>query len=257
MNNGLADIHADAALQLEFARHLRDPANQPAPPGLDPVRVATYRRLFFNNVEAVLRANFPVISRLLDDEWVPLVRRFYAEFDSRVPLFTELAREFVRFLGERTDLHGARPFLHELADYEWVELELMLQPVDLELVPADRSGDLLSGRPLVSPVSRLLVYQFPVHQIRLEFQPTEAPAQPVFLAVWRDRRDQMGFMELNAVSARLLALLGDPATTSGHHAVAAIATAMGLADPAPLLPAALEQLSQWCERDLLLGTTTA
>lgn len=254
MSESVVGPHADAALQLAFARHLRDPAREPAPPGLDPARVATYRRLFFNNVEAILSANFPVISRLLGAEWVPLVRRFYAEFASHVPLFTELAREFVRFLGERPDLHGERPFLPELAEYEWVELELMLEPTELDALPVDREGDLLDGRPVVSPASRLLICQYPVHQIRPDFQPRAALEQPAFLVVWRDRADQMGFMELNAVSARLLALLGDAGTRSGQEAVSAIAAAMGLTDSAPLLPAAREQLELWRARDLLLGT---
>lgn len=254
MNTAVADTHADAALQLAFARHLRDPERHPAPEGLDPARVATYRRLFFNNVESVLSANFPVISHLLGAQWVPLVRVFYSEFDSHVPLFTELAREFVRFLEERTDLHGGRPFLAELAHYEWVELELMLQPVDLDAVPADADGDLLADRPVVSPALRLLACHYPVHQIRPEFQPQEPLAQPQFLVVWRDRADQMGFMELNPVSARLLALLGEPATQTGRAAVEQVAAALGMADPAPLLAPALAQLEQWRARHILLGT---
>lgn len=245
--------HADAELQLAFARHLRDPA-QPVPAGLDPARVATYRRLFFNNVHSILSANFPVISATLDTEWAPLVRQFYAGFQSHVPLFTELAREFVRFLEDQPEHWQARwPFLRDLAHYEWVELELMLDPADPGSLQVDPEGDLLAGRPVVSPCVRLLAYAWPVHQIRPEFQPLEAPAEPTFLLVYRGRKDQIGFMALNPVSARLLELLADPATGSGGQAVASIAAALGVADPASLWPMAQQQLQQWLERDILLG----
>lgn len=257
MTAAAAASHPDADLQLSFARHLRDPARHPAPRGLDPARVATYRRLFFNNVESILSANFPVISRLLGAEWVPLVQAFYGEFASHVPLFTELAREFVRFLEERSDLHGDRPFLPELAHYEWVELELMLLPVDLDAVPANAEGDLLVQRPVVSPALRLLACRYPVHQIRPEFQPQLPLEQPQFLLVWRDRADQMGFMELNPVSARLLALLGETDVDSGGEAVRRVAVALGMADPTALLEPAHAQLRQWRDRDILLGSLPA
>ena len=249
--------HADAELQLAFARHLRDPA-QPIPAGLDPARVATYRRLFFNNVHSILSANFPVISAILDNEWAPLVRQFYSGFQSHVPLFTELAREFVRFLEDQPDHWQERwPFLRDLAHYEWVELELMLDPADPNLLQVDREGDLWTGRPVVSPCVRLLAYAWPVHQIRPEFQPQESPAEPVFLLVYRGRKDQIGFMALNPVSARLLELLADPKLGSGAEAMAGIAAALGVADPQTLWPMARQQLEQWLERDILLGVAAS
>lgn len=248
----MSAAHADAALQLAFARHLRDPQQHPAPQGLDSARVATYRRLFFNNVESVLSANFPVIARLLaPQQWPQLVRRFYAEHASHAPLFTELSREFVDFLAGLSD--PPRPFLAELAHYEWVELALMLEPTELSEVLLDEPVDLLQAQVVVSPLAWLLAYQYPVHEIRPEFQPEAAPAEPSFLVVYRDRVDQIGFMALNRVSARLLQLLGQSAGQPGKSVLAQLAQELGMS-AAQLQPLALAQMQQWLERDVLLGS---
>lgn len=248
--------HPDAAIQLAFARHLRDPQRHAAPAGLDPQRVATYRRLFFNNVESVLGANFPVIAQVLGpQQWPQLVRRFYAEHPSAAPLFTELSREFVAYLRQLQD--PPRPFLAELAHYEWVELALLLDPQELAQVPVDAATDLLQGRVVCSPLAWLLVYRHPVHRIRPEHQPEQPPPLPSYLVVYRARDDQIGFMELNQVSARLLELLGSAAQQqpplSGRQVLAQLATELGM-DAAQLQPLALEQMQLWLQRDILLGS---
>ena len=56
-----------AALQKRFAAHLRDPQQQPAPPGIAPARMQVYRELYFNNIQSLLAANFPVIARSLGE----------------------------------------------------------------------------------------------------------------------------------------------------------------------------------------------
>ena len=82
-------------LQRDFAAHLRDPARNAAPDGLEDRRVAVYRELFYNNIEGLLAGNFPVIRRITPDaQWHALARGFYAEHASHTPLFTEIGREF-------------------------------------------------------------------------------------------------------------------------------------------------------------------
>ena len=61
------DLGAAEALQRAFAAHVRDPEHAPAPPGIEARRMAIYTDLFFNNVESLITANFPVIRTLYDD----------------------------------------------------------------------------------------------------------------------------------------------------------------------------------------------
>src|SRR6187401_1863361 len=49
------------ATQFAFAAHLRDPARHPAPDDIEDRRMAIYRDLVFNGLEALLASNFPVI----------------------------------------------------------------------------------------------------------------------------------------------------------------------------------------------------
>jgi len=98
------DLSATHALQRAFASHLRDPAHAPAPADVEPRRMAIYSELFFNNVESLLSANFPVIRSLYgDDDWRAFVRAFYRDHRCHTPLFTDLARELSRYLETRDE----------------------------------------------------------------------------------------------------------------------------------------------------------
>ena len=82
----MADIDFRAR-QYEFAAHMRDPDNQPAPAEIENRRMQIYRDLFFNNVVTFLRGQFPILSAILGDErWAMLVRDWYREHRSRSPL---------------------------------------------------------------------------------------------------------------------------------------------------------------------------
>src|SRR3546814_13616128 len=60
--------------------------------------------------------------------------------DSRTPLFTELAREFLRYL-EARDEDPAMPWLRELAHYEWAELAPQISEATREDIAHDARGD--------------------------------------------------------------------------------------------------------------------
>src|SRR3546814_960177 len=138
-----------------------------APPGIEQRRLDVYRELFFNNVAGLLGGNFPVRRRIHGDErWQALVHAFYRDHDSRTPLFTELAREFLRYLEARNE-DPAMPWLRELAHYEWAELALQISEATREDIAHDARGDLLAGCPLPSPLAWPVAYAWPVHRIEI------------------------------------------------------------------------------------------
>jgi hypothetical protein len=244
-------------LQQDFARHLRNPAGIAAPPGLEDRRVQIYRELLFNNVSGLLAGNFPVIRRLLDGpEWPHLVRRFYVEHAAHTPLFHELGSEFVRFLGEHPE-HWAepRPFLHELAHYEWAELALDFADADIEATAAGTvAGDPIDQVPVASPVAWVLGYRFPVHLIRVDYQPTEAPAQPTWLLIYRNRADRVQFQALEPLAARLLALAQESEGKTGRELVMLLAAEVGHPRPEELTEPARALFRGWMQRDVIVGT---
>ena len=205
-----------ARLQKAFAAHLRDPEGVPAPEGIDDRRLAVYRELFFNNVRDLLAGTFPVCQAILGpDRWSRLVRRFYSRHKAHTPYFLELPGEFVRWLGtDGTTAADDPAFLAELAHYEWVELALSIAEGDWP-DEVDPDGDLLSGRPVLSPFAWLLAYRWPVHLLSRDFQPAVPPAAPTFIVIHRSRDGRVGFLQVDPPTARLLETMDSGTTDSG------------------------------------------
>ncbi|GAA5524065.1 hypothetical protein Maes01_00618 [Microbulbifer aestuariivivens] len=194
-------------LQRDFAAHLRDPSRHPAPPGVEDRRLAIYRQLIYNNIESFIASGFPVLRKLYSEaDWHQLVRSFVHLHASRSPYFLQISEEFLHYLqNEHQPRPCDPPFLLELAHYEWVELALDVSDAE---VPANLQpqGDVLARVPVVSPLVWNLSYRYPVHLIGPNFQPEQPPQAATFLLVYRDRGQKVGFMEANAVTARLLQL---------------------------------------------------
>ena len=225
------------AQQAAFAAHLRDPAHVPAPEGIEDRRLAIYRDLVFANLEGLLSGSFPIASRLLGEtDWHALVRAFLRDHRSTTPLFPELPREFVRFLEARAA--GDPPWLAELAHYEWIEVALEFAEAE-PLPPAPGDTDPLAMRLEVSPLAWPLAYAWPVHRLREDYLPPQAPAEPTFLLVQRDDAGRVRFHEIGAVAFHLLERIGsEPAATGAEHLRALAADAgfdpgefSALADP--------------------------
>ena len=243
------------ALQRAFAAHLRDPAQAPAPADVEPRRMAVYAELFFNNVESLVAANFPVIRSLHDDdEWHALIRAFYRDHRCHTPLFTEIAREFIRYLETRSDNGaGDPPFLVELAQYEFAELALSLDEADVGALAHDPDGDVVDGIPLASPLARVLAYRFPVHRIRPDFRPDAAPDRPTLILLTRDREDALHFLEIDPLTALLFERLASNTTLSGRACLDALLADLGREEPA-VRESGIATLRRLREREALLGT---
>ncbi|MEM1153409.1 MAG: putative DNA-binding domain-containing protein [Pseudomonadota bacterium] len=235
--------------QLEMAQYLRDPAIATAPQGVEQRRLDIYERLVFNNIERLVASVFPVLRSLYTEaQWNALVRAFIQDHSCHTPYFLEIGQEFLQFIMEG---HAARdcdpPFMTELAHYEWVELAL---DVAEQEPPTEREyEDILSAVPQLSPVAWLLSYRFPVHQIGPNFQPSE-PAEPTFLAVYRNREEQVRFMELNPATARLVELTRDNIAADGKSLLLTLAAETGI-DEATALNFGADQLRELVDAAVL------
>ncbi len=246
-------------LQSQLTNFIRDPEHKPAPVGHEARRLAIYCELFFNNIEGFISNGFPVLRSLVnDDDWRALVRDFMRHYHCSTPYFLEIGQEFLAYLQQGQQTTVNLPFLLELAHYEWVELALDIAEQDLEQwmeeQSVNRSGDLLEGRPALSPLAWSLAYQFPVQQIGPSFEPQQAGQRPTFLVVYRMLDDRVRFMEANTVTARLLELLGQDDDTSGRQLLLQIANEMQHPLPTSLLTAGAELLTRLQHEDIILGS---
>ncbi len=224
--------HALVAQQDALAAHIRDPDRVPPPAGIEERRLKIYRDLFFNNIEGMLAGNFPVLRRLYGDAgWRTLISAFYRDHDCQTPLFTELAREFLRYLDARADAgHEDPPWLRELAHYEWIELALQISEARNDEIAHDPDGDLLGGRPLVSPLAWPLAYVWPVHRIGPDHRPDTPPDAPTLLMLRREADGVVSFHALTPLSFRLLQRLDAEPTLSGMQHLRALAAEAGAVD---------------------------
>lgn len=238
-------------LQMRFAAHLRDPLQQPAPAGIDDTRMQVYRELYFNNIQSLLAANFPVIARTLGEpRWQQLVRDFCREHRAHTPLFPEIGQEFIAFLDYRSPDPQA-PWLLELAHYEWIELSLKIS--DEPAPEHDPDGDLLAGSPACSPWCRALAYQWPVHRIGLDYQPGEPPPQPTLLLARRGTDGDIIFSELSPLLYRLLERLEQFPGLSGLEQLRELAVEAGTAADEGFISTGAAMLQQLRDKGCLLG----
>ncbi|MGJ4728052.1 HvfC family RiPP maturation protein [Luteimonas sp. SDU101] len=229
----MAEAASLRAQQFALSRHLRDPQAVPPPAEIPVERLAIYRDLLYNNLQSLLAGNFPVLrSTLSDPRWHGLVRAFYAGHRCRTPLFTEIGREFVRWLEQIHD-PSMPPWLAELAHYEWVELALQISDAtsaDLgPLAPAGDHASLLDATPVLSPLAWPLAYRWPVQRIGPHYQPEIAPDAPTLLLVRRTADGEVRFAALSPLAFRLLELLA-PGERSGRECLHALAAEAGLDD---------------------------
>lgn len=243
--------------QFEFAAHIRDPKNVPAPEGVEDRRMAIYRQLFFNNLRNLLGNMFPVLKKLHEPaRWNHLVRQFMRSHRASTPYFLQLPREFLAFLQETYEPDADDfPFLVELAHYEYIELALSIAEAEIDLAGIDPRGDLLTGVPVKSELAWIYAYSYPVHRISPDFKPAEPLQQPAWLAVYRQSDDRVGFLELNPVTARLLSMLeANDSGLTGETLLRRLAEVIAYPDADALVRHGREALEEMRDLEIVLGT---
>lgn len=244
--------------QRAFAAYIRDPVRHAAPADVAPARMAVYRELFLNNIESFVATGFPVLRSILPaGDWQSLVEDFYARHRCRTPLFVEIAEEFLDYLAQE---RGARPedpaFLLELAHYEWVELALAVSQAEPPPVEHGFELDPLAYTVSLSELAWPLCYRFPVHRLGPDHQPKTPPAEPAYLAAYRDREDNVRFMEINAATYRLLNILDEDGPQPAAAGLERLARELGHPNPAAVLAFGADMLKGLAERGLI-GATRA
>ena len=238
-------------VQYQFTNYIRDPENNEKPKGIEQRRLTVYSNLFYNNIEGFVSSCFPVLKSLMSEErWHAMVRDFMVKHQSKSPLFNEIAHEFLYYLDNERDLKNDPAFIQALCHYEWVELALSISDAEVSPITYDSEQDYLALSLNTSPLAWPLSYAFPVHQIATSFQPEQASDTPVFLLVYRDINDDVLFLELNPVSARLIDLLNTGQT--GQQAAEQIAQELQHPNPEVVIEGARSLIHDWIKRSILI-----
>ena len=239
-------------VQRAFVDSIRDPENNPTPSDVEERRMTIYRELVYNNVEDFLANTYPVLKAILGEKtWHNLVREYFIKHRATTPLFMQMPKEFLVYLKqERGHSDDEYPFMLELAHYEWTELELAVSDEKICMQGIDANGDLLENRVAISPLAQILGYQYPVHRIGKNFLPVEP--EPTFLIVFRDRKDNVEFIELNQVTASLLDTIHNSSQTT-REILLGIAGQLDHPDPDNIIRFGIELLEDLQKRGVILG----
>ena len=242
--------------QYEFTAHIRDPEKNAKPDGIEDRRIGIYRDLFYNNVEGFIASGFPVIRKIYNDKnWQKMIRDFFANHESHTPYFLEIAQEFIDYLqNERQPQKEDPAGLIELAHYEWVELALHVFDEVINMDNINANGDLLTHCPVFSPLAWPLVYHYPVHTMGPDNLPEAPPEQQTYLVVYRNRSDQVRFLEINPVTARLISLLQENESFTGADAIKHISKEMKHPNPDVVHQGGKTALEELQQHGIILGT---
>lgn len=240
--------------QMAFARHIRNPKLNARPANVPARRMQIYNELLYSNLEGFLLACFPICRKILGlRRWAKLVRRFFTEHRCQTPYFREIPQEFVAWLMTQQPEEAMQPeWLIPLAHYEWVELAIDVMPTQTptQLIANERvPHSLLSHHPVLAPAHMLVGYDWPVHLAapRKKLQP-----QRTQFMVYRTPDDSVRFVELNAVSARLLALLQEGSLT-GQTALLQIAHELQHPEPERIVEHGHSLLHDFYQQHILIG----
>lgn len=229
--------------QREFAAHLRSPARVRRPNGVPKRAAGIYSELLFNNICGFINACFPVARRLMTESgWNTLCRQFFRDHASHTPYFSQVPEQFVQFVAANSRRLRVPAWMPELLHYEWIELEVDTVAGEL---PANTTRALV-----LNSTVRNLCYDWPVHRISPSYRPRHK--QPTHLLVYRDRAFKVCFIEINAVTAALLAILAESPKTAGE-AIVQLAEHLGFANPDSLKIHGLQLLADFISQDIITG----
>lgn len=242
-------------VQREFVRHLRDPDSVSPPASLAPERVAVYSNAVRSNLEGFIGDNFPRIKNVMSvAAWEAMVADYLRNHSSKSPLFVDLPTEFFDYLCEERDVADDPPYLLELAHFDLLENLVSTQEVRIDETGIDRSGDIMTGVPVMNPTTQMVGYTFPVHRIEDAEFPHDIPEVATFIVAFRDRENRYAYIDLNPATARSVELLLAQEDLTGEAVMRQVADELGHRDVEAVVAGGEEIIMRFVARDLILGT---
>ncbi|BAJ02758.1 HvfC family RiPP maturation protein [Shewanella violacea] len=193
-------------IQQSFMDYIKEPS-RPLPKGTEARRMKIYRDLFFNNINGFVSSAFPVLKSLYAEEaWLALIQKFFVTHDSQTPIFIEIAQEFVSFLQSEYQLTEGDPaFIIELAHYEYMELVVAVAKDNP--LHQGMQGPITQVALCLSDTAKVLQYRFDVQRVSEDYRPDGPAESPLNFCLYRDKQDEVIFLQLNPLAAQALGYL--------------------------------------------------
>ena len=177
--------------------------------------LSIYKSLAIDSLNSMMRKVYPLCFKILVEDWDELIHAYYEKFPSNSSVYNQAAKNFSVFLKNWDFKWKYRnryypKWLHELAEYEWVEIDLYNHYRDSF---ADMSSKDLKGGSLMRLTKAHKVYRFdyPISKIvehlssdRSVYNLSYFKKSKEKLLIFRDRLDKIRYFLLSDGSYYLI-----------------------------------------------------
>lgn len=210
----------------------------------------------------VLDSIYPLCAKLLGKSWFDAVERYLKEFPPTHFNLNRIGKNFPRFVREHMEQESKRyPFLYELADYEWLEMELLecrTQAPKSELESLETPEQFALFAPIVNPVLALKHYHYPLTSIAAKLEQPKSGAiktrrKETNVIIYRDPHNhRCRFMSVGS-TARAIIETAQRATTPYTELIALAVSSNPQSDPQATISEFLDLIERLQSAQLLLG----
>lgn len=183
-------------------------------PEVDKKGVELYGRLIGYGHQDVMSSMYPYCSQMLGDRWESFVEAYFLQMPPAHFNLNRICQPFAQYVTAHGGIYLERyPYLAELADYEWVELEKMEDPTEIKegVREAIDSPELFAAwAPIVNQTMTLRHYSYPILEIVERFEQKKKPKKKVakqdsFVAFFRDPHSHSTrFFDLGETAAKIV-----------------------------------------------------
>jgi hypothetical protein len=181
---------------------------------IDKDGVKLYAGLLNYGHQDVMLSIYPGCAKLIGEKWEDVVDNYLEKYPPEHFNLNRTARRFPQYLEKYGERYLKRfPYIAELADYEWIELELMESDQSIEVsefMPLTLPEHFEQLAPVVNQVLLLREYKYPITSVvdHLEDDcclPRDVEPKNTFVAVYRDPETNFcRFLEVGESAARII-----------------------------------------------------
>jgi hypothetical protein len=157
---------------------------------------------------------YPHCAKILAKKWTKTVDEYLIVFPPNHYHLNSIAKRFPEFLAKNNESYIARhPFIVDLADYEWTELEVLEKPVRIiqqTWLPLNSPGDFTNLKPILNPTLVLRQYNYPIVRIVTQLEshsklPKSIKAKSTNVSIYRDPISaKCKFIELGNTASKII-----------------------------------------------------
>lgn len=230
---------------------------------IDKEGIRLYANLLNIGHQDLMENVYPGCAKLIGEKWSEVVDDYFEKFPPAHFNLNRAAESFSKYLSKFGDRYVRKyPFIVELADYEWVELELIEHPGDVRTCPhqaltSPEQFEALS--PVVNPVLAIRRYKYQITGIVEHLEgdcclPKDVEPQLTCVIVYREPdTHSCRFLEVGEMTARIVAVALESQTSYKDLIALAVSSSGGM-DPQQCVLEFLELVEKLQEMKLFVGS---